>query len=1028
MAEDANPTATGRRTHSRCPLRAPGLVHQLTQLQNPTCRGLSELHPPRLFGFSFAGKPTTPKMQWLPLRRALSAAASVAARRALSTAAASPSRTPPWAMIYQIPAVRSTAPRAFFILADPPGASNLYVPDHLFDRRPGPGPDNGDVMALLGGMVCTTSGDGLLLLCYSDAHAPVVSTHSGTREPKLIGVDMDPDITRFVCNPITGELFRLPDIDGTKKTLSYGPNAGLLTRSASAAGHGPPDRYAVALLNEDRSRNGDERTFVMRRFLSQTGKWEKLVGLPLPSPLPLPRRMELYLEAVAFAGQLWWVDPTWGAISADPFSHRPELRFVELPRGSVWPMPSTHPVQALGMFRRLGVSEGRLRYVELSNQDPFVLSSFALDDHGGSWTMEHQVELAPLCRNHVNGGGLPSKDYTSTPRIGVIDPLNSSCICVLIGKHVLAVDMDMGKVLGCSLTDESEGSPWAITTCLKPCVLPPWLGSSQIPNAEHRALGGTGPRSRCSPLPLSESELTSVNLVHREPAPPPRLLLDATRLPFSLAFAVRRPPPRLHRRRMQLPLRRALSAAASASAPVRRALSAAAAAAAPVRRALSTAAADADASRHPGWVMIHSIHHATEARTPSPRASLLLAEPPCSSYLLLPDHLVDRRPGPKPGTGIDVVGLLSAVIYATSGDGLLLFAYVDSHAPLSVVSKAFAAGATPTREGELDLDGLNPQDQDLTRFVCNPITGELFRLPDIDGTKKTFFWRHTGLLTRSAAGHGPPDSYAVAMLREHSNSGTFHMWRFLSRTGKWDKIDGLPSPLPLVRRLDIDTEAVAFAGRLWWVDLTWGVISADPFSDRPELHFVELPRGSVWPMPSEDLLVEVQSIHRRVGVSEGRLRYVEVSDKDPFVLSSFALDDDGGSWTLEHRVALGRICEVKGGGPEDTPRIAVIDPLNSSVICVIVGKHVLSVDMEMGKVLGSSPIEEGEGSPWFITSILKSCVLPPWLASSKIPAAGFAGKHIEDIAVKSDPVQSSVLLSSRLYVVLVAGQSAHLFT
>lgn len=36
--------------------------------------------------------------------------------------------------------------------------------------------------------------------------------------------------------------------------------------------------------------------------------------------------------------------------------------------------------------------------------------------------------------------------------------------------------------------------------------------------------------------------------------------------------------------------------------------------------------------------------------------------------------------------------------------------------------------------------------------------------------------------------------------------------------------------------------------------------------------------------------------------------------------------------------------------------------------------------------------------------------------------------HIEDIAVKSDPVQSSVLLSSRLYVVLVAGQSAHLFT
>jgi hypothetical protein len=27
---------------------------------------------------------------------------------------------------------------------------------------------------------------------------------------------MDPNTTRFVCNPVSGELFRLPDIDGTK--------------------------------------------------------------------------------------------------------------------------------------------------------------------------------------------------------------------------------------------------------------------------------------------------------------------------------------------------------------------------------------------------------------------------------------------------------------------------------------------------------------------------------------------------------------------------------------------------------------------------------------------------------------------------------------------------------------------------------------------------------------------------------------------------------------------------------------------
>uniref|UniRef100_A0A0D9WEC6 DUF1618 domain-containing protein n=1 Tax=Leersia perrieri TaxID=77586 RepID=A0A0D9WEC6_9ORYZ len=419
----------------------------------------------------------------LPLRRALSTAASVRRARALHTAAASPpSRTPPWAMIYHTPPVRSTAPRATFLLAEPPCPSHIHVPDHLIDRRPSSDPDDGDTECLLGGLPSATSGDGLLLLTYVDMHSPAVASHiTGAREHKLFALDNDPRITRFVCNPLTGELFRLPDIDGPKPR----PSVGLLTRSD--AGHGPPDRYAVALLNDDGSSNGEERAFTMWRFLSQRGEWEKLVGLPCR--LPLPRKMCTSVEAVAFDGRLWWVDPTWGAISADPFSDRPELRFVELPRGSVWPgIVRADLVRIGGMYQRMGVSEGRLRYVELSEKYPFVLSSFALDDDGSGWTLEHRVALGRLCKEGISGGDHPSKQ--NNLRIGVIDPLNASVVCVLIGKLVVAVDMDMGKVLGCSPIDESfEDVPFIITAILKACVLPPWLGSSKIPCAVHLLYG-----------------------------------------------------------------------------------------------------------------------------------------------------------------------------------------------------------------------------------------------------------------------------------------------------------------------------------------------------------------------------------------------------------------------------------------------------------------------------------------------------------------------------------------------------------
>lgn len=68
---------------------------------------------------------------------------------------------------------------------------------------------------------------------------------------------------------------------------------------------------------------------------------------------------------------------------------------------------------------------------------------------------------------------------------------------------------------------------------------------------------------------------------------------------------------------------------------------------------------------------------------------------------------------------------------------------------------------------------------------------------------------------------------------------------------------------------------VEFTGQLWWLDLTWYIVSADPFNDRLELDFVELPRNSVCLEPSTNIIQE-QGMHRRLVVSEGRLCYIEL--------------------------------------------------------------------------------------------------------------------------------------------------------
>ncbi|CAM0955063.1 unnamed protein product [Alopecurus aequalis] len=424
----------------------------------------------------------------MSLRRLLGLSAAVSRRQRRSLYTAPPSR-PPWVLFEQATPAAGPGLRSHARIVEPPRFSNLAVPALHVKTSDVPGPDS-DVTQILYGHVCSSSGDGLVLIIVLDLRAPAPilakqGAHHVRQMVTSIVPEHYPDTTRFLCNPLTGELTRLPDIGSGRRQSLCGRHMGVLTQANR--GHGPPDRFAVAELQGN----------MMLRFLSDTGSWE--VAFTAPYKLPLARRVffekgQHDQESFAFGGRLWWVDLTWGAISADPFSDQPEPRFVELPRGSVLPArpaPPTRTVllrtveegealrrRSLARHRRMGVSGGRLCYAEVWDREPFVLSVFALDDEGSGWTLAHRVVLSRIWADGDHPW-LPLPEKT-TPLIGALDPLNGDVIYVMVGTHVIVVDMKREEVIGSSAGDGDS-------SCI-PCVLPPWLELSRIPAAVPRVV------------------------------------------------------------------------------------------------------------------------------------------------------------------------------------------------------------------------------------------------------------------------------------------------------------------------------------------------------------------------------------------------------------------------------------------------------------------------------------------------------------------------------------------------------------
>uniref|UniRef100_A0ACD5T9Q0 Uncharacterized protein n=1 Tax=Avena sativa TaxID=4498 RepID=A0ACD5T9Q0_AVESA len=435
-----------------------------------------------------------------------------------------------------------------------------------------------------------------------------------------------------------------------------------------------------------------------------------------------------------------------------------------------------------------------------------------------------------------------------------------------------------------------------------------------------------------------------------------------------------------------------------------------------LRRSLSTAASP------PAWAMVYRISTADESAR---GVSLSLAPPPLASRVSIPRHVfglepfpdnTDRDPvnffsiappapkeGSDPDTGRNFINVFGSGVLAASGDGLLLLgAYrnranawamfkhqVPSPAPFEVLDQVYARSFyDPMR---------------VSRFVCNPVTGEMVRLPDFDGTENAFS-AATGLLTQAdtGPGRGPPKRYAAAQLGVLDGGQRFLLRRLSSETGEWDELV-LPSPLPPGRRMHMNHEVLDFGGRLWWVDVSWGAVCVDPFSDRPELCPFELPGDVMLPdQQSEEEMWQLLN-HRRMGVSDGALRFVEVSQEEPFRIKSFTLDDESGRWMVVHQVSWRTLCSEARA----TPLIAAIDPLSADLLHlhVPVGKgFCVTADIRWKRPVESMALGSGIHPSKCESSFVLPCVLPSFLGSSPIPGKNNVSKNktLADVLVRSD--------------------------
>ncbi|CAO2202386.1 unnamed protein product [Urochloa humidicola] len=337
----------------------------------------------------------------------------------------------------------------------------------------------------------------------------------------------------------------------------------------------------------------------------------------------------------------------------------------------------------------------------------------------------------------------------------------------------------------------------------------------------------------------------------------------------------------------------------------------------------STSSDPAAPPLRPSWVILGSIPRVVQGGGGNEAAdlSLALAAPPRVSRLTVSERVFPDRPTPQN----------FPFLLAADPSGLLL------------LSALLAAPRTRVDIDRPDHQSFHWRDFDARFFVLDATTGSAFRLPDPAPQDPIEHQALVGVLAR-------PGGYMVAELLPLHGSDTADLRCYSSDVGEWvHKSVHYPRPLePLC--------TLAHAGRLWWADYSWGIVTGDPIADEPVLRFVPLPRPCVLEYNEAPGVLDQ---FRYVGVSAGKLRFVDTFRRGGASNNKVTVwtlpDADATKWTLEHEATFADIWaddSYKATGlPKKVPVLALIHPHIPAVIYFFLKNHLFGVDVRARKVV-----------------------------------------------------------------------------